>query len=72
MLSTVEIVLFYIYGIPLFLINIRTLFVLWTNNDSRFSSTYLRIFSYCVFNVSLSFICLIIEFYLGVFAVRFE
>lgn len=56
MIDVSEIFMFYSYGIPMFIINLRTMYVLWTGRKTSFSSSYYGLFFYCVCNECLLYL----------------
>lgn len=55
MISEFQLLLVYSYGLPLFLLNLRTVYVLWTKK-SQFSSAYFRLFLLCGCNDILLYV----------------
>lgn len=55
MLDWLTLLLFYAYGIPLFIINTRTVYVLWTQR-TQFSSNFYKVFFFCSLNDCLLYL----------------
>jgi hypothetical protein len=56
MFGPFELFIFYSYGIPLLLINLRTSYVLYRERNQQFNSTFYSIFFVCVTNESVLYV----------------